>query len=126
MRSASNAHDRLIHGGPMPPLNRRHFLQHSAFTFAAATASSAALGADEAPAKAPPSERVQVGCIGVGGRASGLMHGFATLKEVDIVRLCDIDHRKLPGAAGAVSQRTGKKPAIETDFRRIVDDPEID
>ena len=110
----------------MPSLNRRHFLQQSAFSFAAATAASAALAADEAPAKAPPSERVRVGCIGVGGRASGLMHGFATLKEVEIVRLCDVDHRKLPGAAGAVSQRTGKKPAIETDFRRIIDDPDID
>ena len=112
----------------MPPVNRRHFLQQSAFTLAAATASasSAALASDEPASKAPPSERLQVGLIGVGGRAAGLMHGFASLKEVDIVRICDVDHRKLPGAAGAVSQRTGKKPTTETDFRRIIDDPDID
>jgi predicted dehydrogenase len=109
----------------MSRYNRRQFLHCSAASLAAASAARSVL-AQEAPAKAPPSERLRVGCVGVGGRAAALLHGFASLKDVEIVRICDVDSRRLGGAAEAVEKRTGKKPAVETDFRRIIDDKSID
>src|SRR5215213_1908896 len=108
----------------MPPLNRRRFIQRTAVGLAAA--SLAASDADLTP-KAPPSERVRVGIIGIGGRGTALLHAFASMKDVDIVRVCDLDPRRLAGAAAAVAQRTKKdKPVADTDFRRVIDDPEID
>ena len=110
----------------MPAPSRRHFLQCSAAVATSAFAAGNLSAAQETPAKAAPSERVRVGCVGVGGRAAALVHGFASLKEVEVVGLCDIDPRRLAGAAEALEKRTGKKPAVDTDFRKIVDDPSID
>ena len=109
----------------MPDINRRQFLQRSAFGIATVAAGDAALAAD-APTKAPASERLRVGCVGVAGRAGNLLHGFAGLKEVDVVRICDIDAKRLKAAELALEKRTGKKPVADGDFRRIIDDPEID
>src|SRR5688500_1934457 len=109
----------------MSPVNRRQFLHCSGAGVAAAGLSPALLAADAA-AKAAPSERLRVGCIGVAGRAAALVHGFASLKDVEIVRLCDIDRGRLNGAAEALEKRTGKKPAIDTDYGKIIDDPSID
>ena len=107
----------------MPRLDRRHFVQLSGL--AAASLATASF-ADDAPPKSPPSERVRMGCIGVAGRAAALVHGFAAMKEVEVVRLCDIDGRRLSGAVEAVTKRTGKKPQADGDFRRIIDDNSID
>ena len=107
-------------------LNRRQFLQHSAAGLAAASAAGAAPAADAPAAKAPASERLQVGCVGVGGRAASLVHGFASLPDVDVVRVCDIDANRLAGMVRALEKRTGRAPAADGDFRRIIDDPAID
>jgi predicted dehydrogenase len=64
--------------------------------------------------------------VGVAGRAAALVHGFASFKDVEIVRLCDIDPGRLNGAAAALEKATGKKPVTDTDFRRIIDDKSID
>ena len=76
--------------------------------------------------KDPASERIQVGCVGVGGRASFLLRAFASQKDVDIVALADIDSRRLPQAVETVKQINGRVPASHGDFRRLVDNPDID
>src|SRR4029079_14804947 len=98
-------------GGPMSTCDRRQFLHRSAADLAAASAARTLL-AQDAPVKAPASERLRVGCVGVGGRGGALLHGFASLKDVEIVRICDVDSRRLGGAAAAVEKRAGKKPAV--------------
>jgi predicted dehydrogenase len=98
-------------------MERRRFLQGS-IGGAAALATPAA--------KAQPSEKVLVGCIGVGGRAGGIMRAFAGLKEVEVVAICDLDSRRLPEAEAAVEKLQGRRPRTETDFRRLLDDPRID
>src|SRR5262245_48395892 len=101
----------------MSNINRRQFLQHSTVALAASVTTLA---------KAAPSERLQVGCIGVAGRAGSLVHGFAALKECDVTRLCDIDAKRLSTAVAAIEKRAGKKPAADTDFRKLIDDPALD
>ncbi|HVW00948.1 MAG TPA: Gfo/Idh/MocA family oxidoreductase [Planctomycetaceae bacterium] len=108
----------------MSQLDRREFLNESSLGVAALT--SAAWLAQAQPANAEASERLQVGCMGVGGRASALMHGFARLKDCDVVVLCDVDTRKLPEAVEAVAAITGKKPDTVSDFRRLIDNPRLD
>jgi len=103
----------------MKALNRRQFLGSS-------FCGAAVLAAAGQTSKAAASERLQVGCVGVAGRAGQLMQMFAGLKEVEVVALADVDSRKLPGAARSVEKIQGKKPGTETDFRKLIDNPEID
>ena len=56
------------------------------------------------------------------GRAGSLVQGFSELKEVDIVRICDIDRRRVAAAADALEKRTGKsRSRLATPT--IIDDP---
>ncbi|HZO54147.1 MAG TPA: Gfo/Idh/MocA family oxidoreductase, partial [Bryobacteraceae bacterium] len=103
----------------MKALNRRQFLGSS-------FCGAAVLAVAGQTSKAAASERLQVGCVGVAGRAGQLMQMFAGLKEVEVVALADVDSRKLPGAARSVEKIQGKKPATETDFRKLIDNSEID
>jgi predicted dehydrogenase len=98
-------------------LTRRDLLRSSA---------AAAMLAPHGPAKAQASERVRVGCVGVGGRAFSVMSAFAGLKEVEVVAICDLDSNRLPAAVAEVEKRQGRKPRTEGDFRRLLDDKGLD
>jgi predicted dehydrogenase len=78
------------------------------------------------PARTAANERIGVGCVGVGGRASFLVSAFAEQKDVDLIALADIDSRRLPSAVAAVKGISGRTPATHTDFRKLVDDKTID
>ena len=102
---------------------RRRFLQSSAL---AATAAATRWVAAEDVDKAPASERVRVGCIGVAGRAGFLLSAFAANKGVELASICDVDTRKLPAASEQVKNITGRQPTAEADFRKLIDDPKLD
>ena len=105
----------------MSELDRRGFLKGSAASMAGAAFSvGAPLKKDAA------SDRVQVGCVGVGGRAGFLVKTFAGLPAVDVVGLADIDSNRLTEAVETVKGISGKAPRRYRDFRRLVEDPQID
>jgi predicted dehydrogenase len=104
----------------MTTFNRRSFLT------ASAGAAGFQLLHQASVAKAEASERLQVGCVGVKGRAGFLLQTFAGLKNVDVVAIADVDTRNLPAGSEAVEKLQGRKPRTEKDFRRLVDDPRID
>jgi predicted dehydrogenase len=99
-------------------MNRRYFLQTSAATTAVLAAAS--------QAKAQPSERIRVGVMGTGGRAFGLISTFAANKFVEVVALADIDSRLFPRAVEQVQKLQGRAPRTTGDFRRLIDDKDID
>lgn len=107
----------------MTNLPRRGFIGQSVAGITALSASPWLLGQE---GKAPASERVKVGCIGVGGRASFLMKTFAAQKDVDLLMVCDVDTNRLPAAVAAVEQINGKKPEAVADYRRVVDHKDLD
>ncbi|MBI4659359.1 MAG: Gfo/Idh/MocA family oxidoreductase [Verrucomicrobia bacterium] len=109
----------------MNTIDRRQFLITSLWSAAAVTTSTRVSRAEPVP-KAPPNERLQVGCIGVGGRANYLVHAFAGLKEADVATICDIDSRRLASAENSVEKIQGRKPKSETDFRKLIEDSKID
>jgi predicted dehydrogenase len=76
-------------------------------------AASSALGANE---------RIRIGVIGTGGRARGLMTLLKRLPGNDIVAVCDVYEPRLLQAA-EIAGTTVRKVA---DYRRILDDREID
>jgi len=69
-------------------LTRRDFLRKSALGAAVFPyiIPSLALGADGAVA---PSERITMGCIGLGGQGSGNMGAFLQDPRVQVVAVCD-------------------------------------
>jgi len=105
-------------------VSRRRFLERSirgGFGVAAGVYSLSA--ASKAVA---PSDKVVVGVMGVGGRGTFLTQEFASRPEVGIAYICDVDSRKFQRAVKVVEEKQGKAPRTISDFRRILEDKNVD
>lgn len=73
-------------------MKRREFLKSTGIAAAAAVAptiiSASALGKNGAVA---PSERIVMGCIGLGGQGTHNMRAFINQPDTEVVALCDVD-----------------------------------
>ncbi|MFA6241489.1 MAG: Gfo/Idh/MocA family oxidoreductase [Candidatus Hydrogenedentales bacterium] len=102
-------------------MNRREFLSKTTKTAMAAglanTFSINVLGANE---------KVVVGVMGVRGRGSFLAPTFAERDDVILKYIADPDSRLFADRAKAVEAKCGKAPECFQDYRRILDDPEVD
>lgn len=90
-------------------MNRREFLKRSAYASAAA-----ALATMFAPGTKVlgANDRIRIGVVGPGSRASGLMqecHGFCEELNMELVASCDIWNRARERGAALIEQLTGKK-----------------
>jgi predicted dehydrogenase len=126
-------------------LARRDFLRGAASTAVAAALPAiipaSARGAARKPA---PSNRIAMGCIGLGGRGTVNMRQFLKRDDVQIVALCDVDegsrryedrwYRGLAPATETVEKKYAedkasgryKGCATYTDFRELVARDDID
>jgi predicted dehydrogenase len=102
-----------------PSLSRRAFVQ------SAAVATVAAATLPRLFAQNAPSNRVRVAVMGL-HRGEAHVNGFMAADNVEVACVCDVDRRAADKAAALVEQKTGKRPQIVTDFRRILDDKSID
>jgi hypothetical protein len=104
---------------------RRTFLKTAAAAAAAPVMiTSSALGA---PGQPPPSERVALGHIGVGGQGGGLLRGFLGLKEGRSVAVCDPIRKRREGAAARINKRYGSQDCkAYNDFRELIGRKDID
>jgi predicted dehydrogenase len=106
----------------MPHPSRRGFLRTglAAGTFLALPAAvyRGAFAADDRP-----SERVRVGCIGVGNQGKGNMGAF--LKRARVTAVCEVDATRLATAADTV-EKAGGKPLAVGDYRKLVESNEVD
>ncbi len=73
-----------------------------------------------------PSDQVRVGVIGCNGMGFQNLRSILKIPEVECGALCDVDASVLNRRAARVQQDTGVKPALYADFRRLLDDPDID
>jgi predicted dehydrogenase len=99
--------------------NRRDFLKKTALTGAGLVGVKyAGLGETnekEKPAKpVPPGGNVRAGFIGVGSRGRGHLHDTLSLKNVDIVAICDIQQSSLDRAAKVFTDAGAKQPKVYT------------
>jgi len=103
-------------------VSRRQFLKSSAVAAGAAIAwptivPSSVFGADV------PSNRIRMGCIGMGGQGTGNMRGFKGKSGCDVVAVCDVDNghrekaRQIAGLGASSSYN---------DFRELLARDDID
>ena len=98
-------------------MNRRYFLMSSA----------AAAGATlPASALASANDRIRVACVGLRGRGTAHISGYAGRPDAEIAALCDVDEAVLEKRAREVEARTKKRPATYTDYRKLLEDKSID
>jgi len=76
--------------------------------------------------KNSPNETINIAVIGIRGRGKDHYNTIAKIPNVKIAVLCDIDQRLFPEAVAEVSKLTGYKPQIETEYRKILDNKDID
>ena len=79
------------------------------------------------PGNVPPSDRIVIGCIGVGSQGTGNMLTFVGKPEAQIVAVCDLDSRRRSDARASVESRTGRKGVAEyNDFRELLARSDLD
>ena len=101
----------------MSSVNRRTFLG------AAAAASLSINHLHGAPANG---DKIRVGVMGTGGRGTGHCKSFSLQPGCEVVYVCDVDSARAAKGAAAV-EGTGKAaPKVVADFRKILDDKEVD
>ncbi|MCH8494371.1 MAG: Gfo/Idh/MocA family oxidoreductase [Balneolales bacterium] len=105
-------------------VSRRDFLKKSAVLGAGiglagpfSMAKGSVLGAND---------RVNVAVMAARSRASVLANTFAEVKGTHVKSLFDVDSRPLAGLADSVAEKQGRRPETGTDFRKALEDPDVD
>src|SRR2546425_1361446 len=102
-------------------MKRRKFLQ---------TASAAGLGLVMAPRFSSglrsPGEQVRVAVMGLNGRGTVLARTFARAAHAEVAHVCDVDSLVLAKGVSAVSGVQGKSPKGLGDFRKALEDKDVD
>ncbi len=74
-----------------------------------------------------PSEKITIGCIGVGSMGSGNMNAFLNKADARVVAVCDIDRNHVNRAREAVNNKYGDSGcATYHDFRELIARADID
>ncbi len=74
---------------------------------------------------ASANDRITCAIVGLKGRGRSFL-SLAGRKDATVKTLCDVDANVLGTAAAAVEKAQGKPPRTVEDFRRVLDDGEID
>ncbi|MHC4912105.1 MAG: Gfo/Idh/MocA family oxidoreductase [Planctomycetota bacterium] len=110
-------------------ISRRQFLKGAAGTAAGVVGfpyivSSSALGKAGSVA---PSNRISIGCIGMGIQGTGNMRAFLQEKDAWVVAICDVRESLRQKARDIVNEHYGDKDcAVYKDFRELIAREEID
>jgi len=105
----------------MNETNRREFLKKSAVVTAGVAAAPAIMNAG-----CSPNEVVNVGLIGCRNMGFTDLKSFLKNKDVNCVAMCDVDQRVLEPRAAEIEKLTGKKPVLYKDWRKLIDNKDID
>lgn len=108
----------------MKNINRREFLVKSTAASSGVIISQPVFSQSGNVRKA--NDRLNIAVIGIRSRGKDHYRAIANLPDVRIVKLCDIDQRLFPEAVNEVESLTGYKPGTETEYRKILEDPDID
>ena len=100
-------------------VHRRRFIQQAALGGVGLMLAGQATAADA------PSNKVVLGVMGL-SRGQALASGFAKLPGVEIKYVCDVDSGRVESVGKQIESIAGKAPQGIGDFRRILDDKEVD
>ncbi|MEX0894952.1 MAG: Gfo/Idh/MocA family oxidoreductase, partial [Balneolaceae bacterium] len=107
----------------MGKMNRRTFIKRSALTGAALGLTGPVTLSRGASS---PNEKVVVAIMGGRGRAGAHARSFAAVEGTEVKSIFDVDERPLPEICATVEEIQGRKPSYGTDFRKALEDPDID
>ena len=102
-------------------MNRRDFNKLSALA-----GIGLAVGSVSDVIGASANSKVTLAIAGVGGRGKELASQFSRLKNCQIKYVVDVDSRMLPQAAERVLQSQSTRPLEITDYRKALDDKDVD
>ena len=71
-------------------------------------------------------DKIVMGVMGLGGRGTYLAEKFAERPDVEIAYLCDPNTRRFARAREAVEEAQDRSPKMVQDFRRVLDDKNVD
>ena len=108
----------------MAYMDRRSFIRKSGAATAGTLMSGQLLG--RPGRQNSPNHTIRMAVIGIRSRGMDHCRALAQIPDVQIATLCDIDQRLLPRAVAEVEKLTGYRPATTTEYRKVLDDPEID
>jgi predicted dehydrogenase len=97
-------------------MNRRYFLMSTAVM----------AGGAAVRGFASPNDTVRVAVVGCGGRGSSHVGAWPALPNVEIVALCDVDESHIAEKVKLLESKGLKKPATYVDFRKLLEDKNID
>lgn len=114
-------------------ITRRQFLKGSVALTSTALLAPTIVPASIFGAEAP-SNRVTLGCIGVGRQGMADMRDFLGLTQVQIIAVCDLDSKRLENAKKAVEAHYSRRASggpykgcrTYGDYRELVDQTDID
>ena len=108
-------------------MHRRDFIARSSAALAGLMVPDILKAESPVPAKKNESDgRIRVGLIGCRSMGWGDYAEFFKFPEADCVALCDIDEGVLQKRAADFEDKTGKKPKLFSDYRKMLADKDID
>ena len=102
--------------------DRRTFLKQSATVAAAVSVFPTLMNAGCVSAN----EKVVVALIGCNNQGWVNLVSMLKVQHVECAALCDVDQNILNKRAAELEKMTGKKPALYTDFRKVLEQKDID
>ena len=107
---------------------RRDFIKKSVLGTAGITIGGMGFSSKSYASVIGANDRIILAIIGIGGRGSAHVSAWCALKDsrnVTLKTLCDVDEQFFAQRVKTVETKTGAKPLIEWDMRRVLDDKEI-
>lgn len=92
----------------------------------ATSATLAAAAATGGARAAAPNDKIRFGVIGCRGQGGGVAGSFLESGQFEVVALCDCDEAMIPNAMRSVEKHTDRKPAFYKDFRKMLEDAQVD
>lgn len=107
-------------------LSRRQFLDAGARNAAGVAAMGVGVVGLTSSASESEVSPLRVAVVGIRNQGKQLARAFAALPGCRVSHLCDIDRNLFPTIASAIAQEQGAEPRLVDDYRRLLDDDDLD
>lgn len=106
--------------------SRRDFLKKTALGAAGLSIAGLSSSAKAYAGKKGANDKIIFGIAGLNGRGKAHLLAITACKNTEIAYLCDVDSRALENAVQMVKEKTGKKPKTFVDYRKMIEEPDLD
>ena len=108
--------------------NRRQFIKSSLGTILAAAVAPQFIPSRLLASSTAPSNKIQLGHIGVGGQGTRVLNNFLNVQESVSLAICDPFQQRRDATGQLITKRTNGavQPKMYNDFRELLADPSLD